>query len=369
MLKLEFKYTDLIVKELMKIEKYVSNINQLYLPTKIKQKLIYEAKLKKTHFSTSIEGNILSLSQVENVIKQKNDNRLKMEQEVANYWDALTFLENAKLENKDIDLKFVIELQSIIERKGKVNKNGFREATPPGVLFAVRDDKTGYIDYIPPQASDIKECMNDLIDWYNSHKELPVPIIAGIMHYGLTTIHPFEDGNGRTSRALATYILMINNYDLRGFNYLEEYYMRDLEGYYNNLQMGLPAMCYDGRLNPPKLEIWLEYFVRTMSLNAEQVYELALEASKGETKQISISNLEKKDLLLIKYILENNKETIKPKELTDLFQVTSRAIIKWCAKWVEKDILIANYRDKNIISYSLSSKMKSITLKDIGFVD
>ena len=43
-------------------------------------------------------------------------------------------------------------------------------------------------------------------------------------------------------------------------------YMSDLDGYYNSLQMGLPALFYDGRENPPHLEIWLEYFCKIILL-------------------------------------------------------------------------------------------------------
>ena len=88
--KLEF-YFDLFN---IKIEKYKTALDYLFLPTRERQKLMYEAKLKKTHFSTSIEGNVLSYNQVEKVIANKNDfKRLTAEQEVQNYWDALTFLE------------------------------------------------------------------------------------------------------------------------------------------------------------------------------------------------------------------------------------------------------------------------------------
>ena len=70
-MKLEFKYTNELVSYLLNIEKYKTALEYLYLPTRTKQKLMYDAKLKKTHFSTSIEGNVLSLKQVENVINQK----------------------------------------------------------------------------------------------------------------------------------------------------------------------------------------------------------------------------------------------------------------------------------------------------------
>ncbi len=369
MLKLNFIYTNTMVQELLKIEKYVRGIDDLFLPTKAKQKLMYEAKLKRTHYSTSIEGNYLTLKQVENVVKSKNESRIKMEREVANYWEALTFLEKCKSNNQDIDIDLILELHAIIENTGKGKTGGYRGPTPPGVLFAVRDDQTRAIDYIPPQAEDIKECMDDLIYWYNTNRDLPVPIIAGIMHYGLTTIHPFDDGNGRTSRALATYILMKNDYDLRGFNYLEEYYRRDLSGYYNNLQMNLPALSYDGRLNPPHLEIWLEYFIKTMAINAQQVYDMAYETSKNETIMTEVLNLGKREILLIKYFLDNNKDIVKPVELTSIYSVSSRALVKRCSKWVEKGILVANYKDKYIVSYSLAPAYKNVRLRDLGFID
>lgn len=52
-----------------------------------------------------------------------------------------------------------------------------------------------------------------MINWYDNNQDLPVPILSAIMHYALVTIHPFTDGNGRTSRALSTYVLMQHDYD------------------------------------------------------------------------------------------------------------------------------------------------------------
>lgn len=70
----KFIYTTDIINDLLKIERYRTALEYLYLPTRIKQELLYKAKMKKTHFSTSIEGNILSYNQVEQVINQKGNN-------------------------------------------------------------------------------------------------------------------------------------------------------------------------------------------------------------------------------------------------------------------------------------------------------
>lgn len=364
---LKFIYTNELVNSLLRIEKYKTALDYLLLPTREKQKLMYEAKLKKTHFSTSIEGNVLSYNQVERVIANKKDIRINAEQEVQNYWDALTYLEEEKKKNTKIDLEFILNLHDIIQKKGKLSRIPFRGQTPPGVLFAVYDSATKQAEYIPPEWVDIEPLINELINWYENNQDLPAPILSAIMHYALVTIHPFADGNGRTSRALSTYVLMQHDYDFKGFNSFEEYYMSDLNGYYESIQMGLPALFYSGRENPPHLEIWIEYFCKIMALNAEKIYEQALEATKKESNKL-LMNLTKKDITLIRYCLERELKIIKNKEIAELFGVTPRAISKWMNNWVEKGILVPNSGSTRITSYTISDKYGNLKISDIGFI-
>src|SRR5665648_727609 len=222
----KFKYTNDIVNDLISIERYKTQLEYLYLPTRIKQEMMFKAKIKKTHFSTSIEGNVLSYDQVERVITEKSGKtKIDAEREVVNYWETLTYLEKCREDNRLIDTNFILELHGIIERRDARKKTiGFRKPTREGVLFAVYDSVTKAPEYIPPEATDIELLMNDLVYWYNKEQELPIPIKAAIVSYQLVTIHPFEDGNGRTCRALATYVLMSGLYDFKGFNSMEEYY-------------------------------------------------------------------------------------------------------------------------------------------------
>ena len=295
-------------------------------------------------------------------------NKLFAEIEVQNYWDALSFLEEEKLKNTVISKEFIYELHDIIERNGKLKRIDFRGPTSPGVLFAVYDDKTKCAEYIPPEWCDIEPLIDELIDWYYNNQYLPAPILAAITSYAFVSIHPFTNGNGRTSRALATYILMIKDYDFKGFNSFEEYYMSDIEGYYNSLQMGLPTLFYEGRENPPHLEIWIEYFCKIMSLNSENIYNQAKEASNKDMNSV-LNGLSKKDIILIRYCLENKITIIKNKDLATLFGVTPRAISKWMVEWVNKDLLIPNGGTTRITSYKLAEKYSHLKMSDIGFTD
>ena len=148
----------------------------------------------------------------------------------------------------------------------------------------------------------------------------------------------------------------------------EEYYMSDLNGYYESIQMGLPALFYAGRENPPHLEIWIEYFCKIMVLNAEKVYEQALEVSKKESNNL-LKGLNKKDLTLLRYCLENGIKVIKNKELADLFGVTPRAISKWMGEWVEKGILVPNSGKTRITSYNLTYEYENLKVSDLGFIE
>lgn len=366
----KFIYTTAMVNDLLKIERYRTALEYLYLPTRIKQELIYKAKMKKTHFSTSIEGNLLSYDQVERVIKRKGNNtKINAEKEVLNYWDALTFLEESHSKRRSVSVEFIQELHGFIVKKGNYKKSVFRGAMPPGILFAVYDNRTGMPEYIPPEWTDIESLITDLMNWYHEENALAIPVKAAIVHYQFATIHPFEDGNGRTARALATYILMENGYDFKGFNSMEEYYALDLDGYYENLQMGLPSLYYDGRICPPHLEQWIGFFLRIMALNAEKIYEIAEKATGKEETNYLLAPLSKKDRKMLKYVLENHLEYIKTSDLADIFMVTTRAISKWCQAWCDRGILTANYKNVRIVSYSLSPEYRSIELNDLGYTE
>lgn len=99
---------------------------------------------------------MLSYDQVERVITEKgNKTKIDAEREVINYWDALSYLEKCKEEKRPMNHQLILELHGIIERRDVRKKIiGFRQQTPPGVLFADYDSVTKAPEFIPPEAAD-----------------------------------------------------------------------------------------------------------------------------------------------------------------------------------------------------------------------
>ncbi len=56
------------------------------------------------------------------------------------------------------------------------------------------------------------------------------------------------------------------------------------------LQMGLPALYYSGRENPPHPEIWIYYFLRMMELYSKKVYEFSKSNERMLLKKLSKVN-------------------------------------------------------------------------------
>ncbi|KAL1493144.1 hypothetical protein ABEB36_011261 [Hypothenemus hampei] len=77
-----------------------------------------------------------------------------------------------------------------------------------------RDQKVFIGSHVPPSYKDIPRLMNSYVDWLNSEEAQNMHPVryAALAHYKLVDIHPFIDGNGRTSRLIMNLILLKAGY-------------------------------------------------------------------------------------------------------------------------------------------------------------
>ena len=87
------------------------------------------------------------------------------------------------------------------------------------------DAATGETIYTPPPTEDVPVLMRELV-WLNRPSDIHPVIVSGLAQFQLVHIHPFLDGNGRTSR-LSTLCLYRAGYDFKRLFTLSEYYDRD----------------------------------------------------------------------------------------------------------------------------------------------
>ena len=262
-----------------------------------------------------------------------------------------------KLKRKEVFSKeMILEVQAMVEKGASKEKIGLRGPMPPGILFAVYDSASGTPDYIPPEYSDIPQLLDELVEYVNTTDDHPL-IIAAIVHYQLVTIHPFEDGNGRTARLMSGYILDFYGYGFNGIGSLEEYFAYDPDEYYDSLQMGLPVLYYSGRENPPHPEIWINYFLRMVELYSKKVYELSKGAQADDLEGgLSYLNVKEKELLV--FLLKKRMLQFTPIDVSKMLGVTNKTVINRCVKLANNGFLVPNIVSQRIRSYSLSEFAK-----------
>ena len=198
----------------MRIEAAKEKVALLPINPTVLASLRETAKLYTTHYSTMIEGNQLKPEEIKEVIQLQGHfpGRERDEHEVKGYYAALAQLEQYASQNHPVTEKTIQTLHALVMSDGRtrIKPTPYRDGQN-----IIKDSGTGTIVYMPPEAKDVQGLMRNLVSWIKENEEIPCPIVAGIAHYQFATIHPYYDGNGRTSRLLTTLILHLGGYDLK----------------------------------------------------------------------------------------------------------------------------------------------------------
>lgn len=332
-----YLFTQKLIKDLIRIELAREKVNHLTLVPVVLSSLRETTKIKRTHYSTKIEGNLLSAEQIEKVIhfKRHFPGRERDEREVKGYYTALTKVEQSAEQSPVITETMIKTWHALVMNEGK---NSAKPTPYRDGQNMICNSVTREIVYLPPQAKDVASLMKALVDWINDNTELPTALIAGIAHYQFATIHPYFDGNGRTARLLTTFILNSRNYDLKGIYSLEEYYINHLNGYYNALNAGSTHNYYVGR-ETATITKWVEYFIEGMASSCEQVIEQMTEANVKRSPDYSkiIRELELRKRKALELFQEFNIVTAA--QIGKLFAFKPSTNTKLCREWVQEGFL------------------------------
>jgi Fic family protein len=268
------------LRSLLDVEAARAVVDHTPVPPGAAEELRRRARLRSTHYSTRIEGNRLTLAEAEAAIQSDRvrfHGRERDVHEVRNYWHALLRVEEWAAKRAPLTEDLIRRLHGLVERGSRARPTPYRDGQN-----VIRDSESGALVYLPPEARDVPSLTAALVDWVKraEREGLPVPVIAGLAHYQFVTIHPYYDGNGRTGRLLATFLLHRGGYGLQGFFSLEEHHARDLAAYYNSLATHPHHNYYEGR-DEADLTPWLEYFLQTLAA----VFTAAKDEALGAAKQ------------------------------------------------------------------------------------
>ena len=157
-----------------------------------------------TYNTNAIEGNGLTLRQTALVLSDKiapEGARTEDVMEALNSSDAWEFVKKYK---GRLNKKFVCSVQYEITKNTSCRIQGDYRNSEVRITGS---------EHIPPKPSEVNASMQKLFEEYDMKKKELHPIeLATLIHNKLVKIHPFTDGNGRTSRLLMNWILQKNRF-------------------------------------------------------------------------------------------------------------------------------------------------------------
>lgn len=354
-----YTITPAIAKALMEIEAAKVVVEHSPLPPSVENKLRQQARVRSSHFSTYIEGNRLTIKEagaiIENekiIIKEKE----RDVSEVRNYWNALLRIEEWASSKRRLTEELIRKLHALVEKGVRVKPTPYRDGQN-----VIRDSATGVIVYMPPEAKDVPVLMAEMVAYFTEaeKEDLPVPLIAALIHYQFVTIHPFYDGNGRTARLLATFILQRGGYGLNGFFSLEEHHARDLSGYYKALATHTNHNYYMGRAEAD-LTGWVEYFTKTLAKVFTEVKNEAVRLAFGdiEPEPEELRRLDRRARTVLGLFAD--KDEIATAEMAEALGLSQRMVRELVKEWLQQGWLIQTTNSRKGRQYNLSAIYRQI---------
>ena len=224
-----------------------------------------------------------------------------------------------------------------------------------------RDDSTGpmqvvsgalgkeKVHYQAPPANQIENEMRIFFDWFNLEQNVDPVLKAAIAHLWFVTLHPFEDGNGRISRALSDMLLARSDEQSYRFYSMSTQIRKERNSYYDILEK-----TQKGSLD---ITNWIEWFLNSLlhSIeNSEKLLEKVIYKHEFwlQNSKVSINDRQRKILNMLMDDFEGVLNTTKWAKIGKCSQDTALRDIQ---DLIEKGILAKSEQGGRNTNYELKA--------------
>lgn len=258
-----FTITNAVTNGLTSIERARGFLEAATLSEEWVRRMSQRALLLEAHHTTHIEGTELTIEQAERLwsgqeVDQAHEDDVR---ELLNYREAFNLVSSYLDSGEPVTEGLIREIHKrLVEgvRGGEGGPGSYRT-----VQNYVISSRTREVIYTPPGPEAVAPAVRELVTWLREEEAIHPVLVAGIAQFQLVHIHPFLDGNGRTSRLLSTLCLYRAGYDFKRLFTLSEFYDRDRTAFYHALQ--------SVRQQGMNLTGWLSYFVEGLAMQLAEV--------------------------------------------------------------------------------------------------
>lgn len=280
--------------------------------------------------STRIEGATLTDEEVKKLLKSVQINKLdkREEQEVVGYYEALELILEY-YETINLSERYLHQLHTVLLKySSKDQRHKGQYKTLSNQVVANYPDGGQKVIFKTTEPHLTASEMHDLIIWTNEQlqeKKLHPILITSVFVYEFLSIHPYQDGNGRLSRLLTTFLLLRQHYNFIEYVSFEHVIENRKEMYYRVLM----ETQKDRGTNNEILDRWVVFFLDCLIDLTEKL----------KTKYEIYNNLKSSTNDRQKQVLDfiNKNKTIQIKDLKKNLPDYSRNTLKKDLQYLVKE--------------------------------
>lgn len=341
-----FTITNAIAMALTAIERARGFLEAAKLSEEWIERMSQRALLLEAHHTTHIEGTQLTLDEAARLwageeVPGASDDDVR---ELLNYRGAFDLVAEYLGSGEPITEALIREIHKrLVEgvRGGSAQPGQYRK-----IQNYVVSSRTREVIYTPPSPEQVAPLMRELVDWLRADAGLHPVLVAGVAQFQLVHIHPFVDGNGRTSRLLSTLCLYRSGYDFKRLFTLSEFYDRDRAAFYRALQ--------SVREQDMDLTGWVEFFVHGLAVQMDEVKTRGERVIRRDVL-VRKHGLNERQAVVVEALLEGGRLGIEEVEAL-VPGVTRRTLQRDLRGLVEAEIAVAEGAAR-ATHYSLSDKV------------
>lgn len=291
--------------------------------------------------STRIEGSKLTDQQVEILLGNLQIKKFETrdEQEVAGYAELMnTIFQN--YEDIPLTENYIKQFHRDLLRhseKDSWHRGEYKKSTNHVDAFDTEGKSLGVV-FETATPFDTPFQMEALVAWTRQvleNKSLHPLLVIAVFTVTFLAIHPFQDGNGRLSRILTTYLLLSAGYAYVPYSSLEAIIENSKEGYYLNLRKTQGTIKTD----KPNWQPWIMFFLKSLQQQKQRLL------VKLEREQLLLSLLPELSMNILE--LTKSKGRITIAEILVLTQANRNTVKKHLEALVSKNYLVRNGSGKN----------------------
>ncbi len=310
--------------------------------------------------SSQMEGASTTRKVAKDMLRKQSKPVNKSQQMILNNYNTIRYLVDNREQAFSMDGLKSIHI-SIANRTLDNAEDEGRIRTGNDVL--VMDGITGEVAHTPPDVMEVEGLLEGLCDFANDESSDPFvhPIVKGIiMHFMISFIHPFVDGNGRTARSIVYWYLLKNGY------WMTEY-------------LSISRVIYKSKKKYEKAflytehdELDLTYFINYHLDSMKKAYEELKAYLQKKIKEQQdfytfrgFSNINERQAQIIKILSEKPKTLFTARELTTRFSISPKTARADLQHLVELGLMSESPINNRTIGYvrkdTFETRLKDLT--------